>query len=742
LNDTSFNEIKSEIVPEFNGGSFLERLATMKQALVKWGEASTTVKRLLNDQNFPTDDDSRVDATLADAERSLDFLNTLAELSGFLDEAGFNEIKSEIVPALKMPVLNTGLFLQRLATMKQALVNFDQIQEYDIKKASLSALQRELLEICKSRLVDKTGWDEILRQEIYIHWIDLIERENHVLRNQPFETYLENRRRLSEALKEHRRLVIQQIAEEIESRIVKPGITGRGRRSYRPEFLMWSKLADDLDKKRRVLPVRKLIDKYESIIFNVAPCWLASPEAVASIFPLKRNLFDFIIFDEASQSAVERSLTSLYRGSRIIIMGDEKQLRPFDLFQTRDEGEDEDAEGLLDDTMLSESLLVLAKRIYGYRYLAWHYRSKYQELIDFSNHAFYDGHLQVAPNVLRSATVASMRWIRCENGLWENRQNIPEAMLVVEEIKKILLKNQSEGSFRSIGVITFNDSQRLAILDEIDRRRQKDLEFDELFDAAENPESNRLDDKPFVKNIENVQGDERGIIIFSVGYAKDSEGNLRMGFGTLNQEGGENRLNVAITRARQEIVIVCSIDPEDLRTDNAKNNGPKRLKDYLQYTKFISERRSEGAENILLTLNGRFFQNQETKDRGGSDISSSTLFLESSFEEIIYERLQSLGYSVDKKVGYSGYKIDLAVVHPDDPSRYILAIECDSEAFYSAKSTRERDVMRQEFLESRGWAVERIWSRSWWKNPGRELERIKQKIEELRKIPVEQSNRE
>jgi very-short-patch-repair endonuclease len=685
----------------------------------KWGEASTAAKRLLNDPNFPTSDINRVNIALADAERGRDFWNSFTKLAGFLDDAGFNEIKSEIVP-----VVRTDAVLQRLAIMKESLVNFDLIQEYDATKESLNSLQTELLQICRSNLMDKIGWDEILRQELYVHWIEQIERENPVLKNQPFEIYLANRKRLSAAIKEHRSLVIQKIEEKIESRIKKPATTASGNRSHRSEVLMWSKLADDLDKRRRSLPVRKLIEKYESIMFDLAPCWLASPEAVSSIFPLRRNLFDYVIFDEASQSAVERSLTSLYRGSHIVIMGDEKQLRPFDLFRTKDDEDDEDE--IIDDTMLSESLLVLSKRIYGHRYLAWHYRSKYQELIDFSNHAFYDGHLQVAPNVLRSPNVPPMRWINCEKGLWENRQNLPEAVLVVTEIKKILLGNEVEGMSKSIGVITFNESQQMSILDEIDRRRQEDAEFDQLYTAAENPESNRLDDKPFVKNIENVQGDERDIIIFSVGYARDAEGHLRIRFGTLNQEGGENRLNVAITRARKEIVVVCSIEPDELRTDSAKNNGPKRLKDYLRYAKFISECRREGAENILLSLNDGFV-------RGGGangEIHNALLF-ESPFEEIVYERLRSMGYAIDTQVGYSGYRIDLAVVHPDEPSKYILAIECDGATFHSAKSTRERDVMRQEFLESRGWAVERIWSRNWWKNPDRELERIRQKIVEL-----------
>jgi Superfamily I DNA and RNA helicases and helicase subunits len=495
---------------------------------------------------------------------------------------------------------------------------------------------------------------------------------------------------------------------------------------------MWTSLAADLDKKRRILTARSLMEKYESIIFNIAPCWLASPEAVSSVFPLRRNLFDYVIFDEASQSAVERSLTSLYRGNHIVIMGDEKQLRPFDLFRLGEEDEEEQYEDNADESMLSESLLVLARRTYGNRHLVWHYRSKYQELIDFSNHAFYDGHLQVAPNILRSPDAPPIRWIKCENGLWADRQNIPESSVVIDVIKDILKSNEDSGIFRSIGVITFNETQKTIILDEIDRRRNKDLELDKLIGSAENPVTNNLDDKLFVKNIENVQGDERDIIIFSVGYARDSDGNLRIMFGSLNKEGGENRLNVAITRARQEIIVVCSIEPDELKTDIAKNNGPKRLKDYLQYAKFTSESKIDDIKNVLTNLNEGFLREEHV-----GNVSSKTLLFESSFEELIYDRLKRLDYQVDSQIGYSGYRIDLAVVHPDDPSRYIMGIECDGAMFHSAKSTRERDVLRQEFLENRGWVIERIWSTNWWRNPDREIERIRQRIESLRSAESE-----
>ena len=288
-----------------------------------------------------------------------------------------------------------------------------------------------------------------------------------------------------------------------------------------------------------------------------------------------------------------------------------------------------------------------------------------------------------------------------------------------------MIKNRQNEKKQSIGIITFNDTQKEAILDEIDNRRRLDIEIDNLYSEAENTENNMLDDLPFVKNIENVQGDERNTIIFSVGYAKDSDGRLHARFGSLNQEGGENRLNVAITRARNEIIIVCSFNPNELRIGDSAHDGPKLLKEYLSYAKYISERNNQNAQAVLSKINIDI-------SRIDTKSENSTLLFESLFEELVYNKLRSLNYEVDSQVGYSGYKIDLAVVHPDNPNKYILAIECDGASFHSAKSVRERDVMRQEFLEKRGWTVERIWSRTWWRNSDKEIKRIQERIEKLR----------
>lgn len=708
-----------------------------------WTDSRSNIQRILklDNNNSIFSDKNKILELESMTKTGLESWNLINQLFNYLNKTKIESLQESFV-SQELDVL-----VAQLHSMKEALVDFESIIEHDRKKKELNPTFRKVLDKCIDNLSANTAWDEILKKEIYYHWIKYIEKDNPSLLSSPFETYMQNRDRLSQLLKEQKRLNRLRLIFQIEDNIIRSTLKmNRKRRGFKDS---WSYLQDELGKKRRVLPIRKLVQKYHDLLFKISPCWLASPESVSAIFPLERSFFDLIIFDEASQSSVERSLPSIYRGNNIVIFGDEKQLRPFDLFRIKDEDQEEEYEynnnddgngELFDESLLSESLLVLAKRVYGYRYLTWHYRSKFQELIDFSNHAFYDGRLHVAPNVIRSNSLSTtpIRWVHCPNGLWTERKNIPEAALVVEELKKILSQNysiinkdkQEEGSDKklekklSIGIITFNDTQKEAILDEIDRKRQTDKIFEKLYLEAEDPQKNSLDDRPFIKNIENVQGDERDIIIFSVGYARDPDGKLHMRFGTLNQEGGENRLNVAITRARQQIIIVSSIDPEDLNIDNAKNDGPKRLKNYLKYAKYISEGNRENIDNILISVNNYFHNNIVQEKTPESDV------FETKIEEKIKKSLTNIGYIVELNVGNSNYKIDLAIVHPQDSSKYILGIECDGKSFRSALSVRERDVIRQEFLESRGWKIERSWSKNWWQNPNKEIERIQKIIEQ------------
>lgn len=642
-----------------------------------------------------------LDSYLEKITAGIDFRESLDAISQILDDSFFGSLKTNTKETIT----------EYLQSLKKSIKDIPEIQSYEYKRSELNDIQKEIIEICLNEpSTFSESWDELIRDEIQAYWIDYIEKENPILQANPFGNYLGQKARLQELISKKRQIVTGKLIADIQDRIT----TIPKYKRKTPDEVRWSVFTSEVSKQRRQKPLRKLVDEYEDIVFSIAPCWLANPESVSQIFPLEKEMFDLIIYDEASQCSVEDALPSLYRGKRIVIAGDEKQLRPFDLWQIKEDGDEDD------DITASESLFVLAKRIYGFTYLNWHYRSRYQDLIDFSNHAFYDGNLQVAPNVIRNLSHAPIRWIQCD-GVWHNKVNLVESSRVVDEIFEIIRKSKDKEKLPSIGVITFNEPQQMAVLDEIEKRRE-DPEIEELYRLA-NESTVNLDDRLFVKNLENVQGDERDVIIFSVGYAKDPEGKFRHFFGSLSMEGGENRLNVAVTRARSEIVIISSINPEDIRPDERKNSGRQRLRDYLSYAKATSLQDGEKVQEILSNLNEGFTVSKQ---------NNIPQIFESPFEEQVAKLLETKNYTVHTQVGYSDYRIDIGVVHPDNPSKYILGIECDGATFHSAKSTRERDVMRQEFLESRGWIIERIWSRNWWLNRHEEIKRITQKIEDLR----------
>ena len=455
-----------------------------------------------------------------------------------------------------------------------------------------------------------------------------------------------------------------------------------------------------ITKQQGLLPIRKMMDLYSDFLLKLFPCWLLSPESVSTIFPLKKEMFDIILFDEASQVFIENTLPTIYRGKAIVVAGDSKQLRPTATFVKRYMGNDSDDElDLATQAALEvESLLDLATSRFTSTNLTYHYRSKNEELIDFSNYAFYDGKLQIAPNISKNVGNKPIERIKV-NGKWLGRRNEAEADAVVALLKK-LIKNKKNKS--SIGIITFNTEQENAIEDAIDEECQKDSAFRDAFIREQNRKENNEDTSIFIKNLENVQGDERDIIIFSIGYARNEYGKVVAHFGPLSVEGGENRLNVAITRAKEKIYVITSIEPEELVVEGTKNAGPKIFKSYLKYVRAVSNKKNKETQFILDSFKPSLPQTQTDE-------------VVNQLEYEIKEALVKLGYSVETNLGNTDYKLSLAV-YDKTKDRYLLGIECDYAAFKSSDSILERDVYRNKFLESRGWSIMRVWSRDWWMN--------------------------
>jgi len=464
---------------------------------------------------------------------------------------------------------------------------------------------------------------------------------------------------------------------------------------------------------KRKWSLNKFISRYSYELFKGVKIWLLTPEVVSDIMPLEMGLFDLVIFDEASQMYVEKGIPSIYRAKKVVIAGDHKQLRPSNLGAGRIEyGSDEDYEGEEDEVsavLEEESLLDLARTRYDNILLNFHYRSKYEELIAFSNYAFYGGRLYVSPNAVQPERPPIE--VHKVSGEWAKKANVKEARVIVELLKEFFKTRKED---ETIGIISFNVSQRDLINDLIDDESARDPEFGK----AVNKEMTRFDNGEdvglFVKNIESVQGDERDVIIFSIGYAKDKDGKLMQRFGWLNNKGGENRLNVAISRAKKKIHIVSSFDPEELQVETAKNDGPRILKKYLQYAEAVSNGQKELAASILESFG-------DNRWRSAPPVPG-----ESPITEKVYNALVRKGYSVEKDVGIGGYQIDLAI---KQDNRYILGIECDSHIYEMSDSTRERDYHRQKYLESRGWRIHRVWTPGMWKDPQKEVNNIVKAIE-------------
>ena len=473
-----------------------------------------------------------------------------------------------------------------------------------------------------------------------------------------------------------------------------------------------------ISKKSKFWPIRKTMEVYSKFILTLFPCWLLSPENVSNLLPLTRNLFDIVIFDEASQVFIESTIPTIYRGKSIVVAGDDKQLRPSATFMKRYLGADPETieDYSVQAALEVDSLLDLAVSRYESANLTYHYRSRHQELIDFSNNAFYGGTLQVSPNISKNKTDRPIERYKVK-GKWIDRRNTEEAKKIVEILKNIFATRKNN---ESIGIITFNSDQQSCIADMIDKTAAKDAEFRSDILKETHRLENGEDTSLFIKNLENVQGDERDIIIFSIGYAENESGKLYTSFGSLSQEGGENRLNVAITRAKSKIIIVTSIEPEDLKVDNSKNMGPKLLQKYLMYTRAVAKGDDEEARVILSEIHP-------------PEPKPEAMFTSVAAVEIqMKERLEKLGYKVDTGLGNNNNRISLAVYDPDT-DKYLVGVELDTDAFKESDSCLERDVYKPRFLEARGWTLVRVWCRDWWLYPNKVIKNITTLAEKNRK---------
>lgn len=445
-----------------------------------------------------------------------------------------------------------------------------------------------------------------------------------------------------------------------------------------------------INSKRLKMSIRRLLSEIPNVLPKVCPCILMSPQSAAQYITMDYPLFDVVLFDESSQITTSKAIGALGRAKTAVIAGDDKQLPPTSFFQKMIDDDDEDT--IVVDSFLEECLSLGMPKTH----LEWHYRSRHESLIRFSNKMFYGDRMLTFPSPNDLETRVSMHHV--DGSYIKGRRNNPtEAQAVVEEIRRRCM--DPELRKQSIGVIAFGIGQQTCIQDALDALLCADQDFYNGYCALSEP--------LFIKNLETVQGDERDVILFSIGYGPDKETRIiNQNFGPVNRDGGERRLNVAVTRARSEMIVFCSFNASELRLSSTSSKGLEDLKAFLEY-----------AEN-----NGTFEQHSRTES-----VDTDSFMLSD-----IAEELKQYGYDVHFDVGSSRFKVDAAVVDPDNPDRYILGILADGRSYIAAGNTRDREYARSEVLENLGWNLLHIWSLEWYYRKDEVIKTILNRIETLR----------
>lgn len=567
-----------------------------------------------------------------------------------------------------------------LSKLKECLNSFDLLDSYSELDELLYDIKNDgLLNLLDKLLSFKISPDNLVSTyslAFYNQWIDYIlyevpfikrfKRSNH---DDVVKTFIEK----------------DTLNLEINKAIVKEIVS-----SKRPSIDMIAPsssiaiLKREAEKKRKQKSIRNLLSEIKDLALLIKPCFLMSPLSVSTYLSPSMH-FDLVIFDEASQIFPEDSIGAIYRGSQLIVVGDSMQMPPTNFFKSTSNAlEDEEKESVKD----YESILDLCSITLPSRRLKWHYRSRYEELIAFSNNHFYDNDLVTFPEGLSKRESCGVKY-QYVDGIFDrtSKTNLEEARKVVE----IVFSNIINFPNRSMGVVAFSVSQQLLIEKLILNERKNNPSLEYYFRSDK-------EEPFFVKNLETVQGDERDTIIFSIAYAKDESGKLLLNFGPLNKLGGERRLNVAITRSKVLLVLVASINYFDIDLSRTTSLGTKLLYEYLKYAS------SNQSLNLL--------------KESGSSFQDSDMVIDE-----IKEFITDLGYEVEQNVGKSLNRIDLAIKEKGS-NDYILAIECDGNNYNMLKDTSDRDRLRPKVLKNLGWRLYRMWSIDWYLDKVSEKERL------------------
>jgi len=446
----------------------------------------------------------------------------------------------------------------------------------------------------------------------------------------------------------------------------------------------------EIIKRRRHMPLRQLFSNMPTALQRIAPCMMMSPLSIAQFLPPEARPYDVVIFDEASQIPVWDAIGAIARGKQVIVVGDPKQLPPTSFFDrsTGDGGNTdniEDLESILDECLSASVPL---------KELTWHYRSQRESLIAFSNERYYGGRLITFPSP--ETDDKAVRYVNVPGGVYERgggRVNRAEAQAIMTEVMKRLA---STGAPETIGIVTFNAEQQRLIENMLDQARRANPALEPFFASTGQ-------EPVFVKNLESVQGDERDVILFSVGYGPDSSGRVSQNFGPLNRDGGPRRLNVAITRARKELIVFATLRPEQIDLSRTRAAGVRDFKHFLEF--------AEGGAPALAAASAPLNRDAD-----------------SDFEREMRAAIEARGWTVHPQVGVSGMRIDLGVVHPEAPGRYLAGVECDGATYHRSATARDRDRLRQATLEALGWRILRVWSTDWWMDAESATNRLDQQL--------------